>query len=268
MTRKFLISILFVLLAFGSVLAQNTTTTSLNFIWNSNSETDLAGYGFYTDLNGDKVYDRWEDDINPSGSSEVVFRAEGVVVNINEPTYFAVDAFNTAGERSGYSEPCSYIHCVPLPEETQSIPCETGYTGEKTQKRTSSCSFNSYPTWSAWVDVSNTCVALQTCIPLAPETRTISCPSGYTGSITETRTSSCPSQYGSPVWGEWVQTSSTCTAISTCVSQTQTRTIRCTKWYEKGSITQQRTLICRADGTSYWTAWATISSTCRPWWKR
>lgn len=43
------------------------------------------------------------------------------------------------------------------------------------------------------------------------QTQTLSCPSGYTGSITQSQTSTCPDPYGSPIWsGNWVTTSNTC----------------------------------------------------------
>jgi peptidoglycan hydrolase-like protein with peptidoglycan-binding domain len=53
------------------------------------------------------------------------------------------------------------------------------------------------------------------CTPLPTESRTISCPSGQTGSITESRTSTCPSTYGSPQWSNWTAVTNTCTNITT-----------------------------------------------------
>ena len=44
------------------------------------------------------------------------------------------------------------------------------------------------------------------CTPLQPQTQTILCPVGQTGSITQTRTSSCPG----PTWGGWTTTGNTC----------------------------------------------------------
>lgn len=46
------------------------------------------------------------------------------------------------------------------------------------------------------------------CVPLSPETQTLSCPSGQTGSITQQRTSSCPG----PAWSAWTTVSNTCTS--------------------------------------------------------
>jgi hypothetical protein len=44
------------------------------------------------------------------------------------------------------------------------------------------------------------------CTREQPQTQTLSCPAGQTGSITQTRTSTCPG----PTWGPWTTTSNTC----------------------------------------------------------
>lgn len=211
--NKWLIGLCLVLLSFGIATA-DTTTTNLTFMWSSNTETDLDGYGLYCGY-GEGTYGTQVDlDIPVSLTAEVTYVASNVLVIINGPTYFVVDAFDTDGNRSAFSNVVTYTHCVPESEQTQTLVCPTGYTGQITQKRTSSCTFNSMPVWSAWV-----------------------------------------------------QTSNTCKAVSTCVSKTETRTVKCPVFY-KGSTIQTRTLICNADGTSTWSAWTTVSSTCRPWWKR
>src|SRR3989338_7210150 len=46
-----------------------------------------------------------------------------------------------------------------------------------------------------------------TCTPNAPQTQTLSCPTGQTGTIIQTRTSSCPG----PTWSGWTTTTNTCT---------------------------------------------------------
>jgi putative peptidoglycan binding protein len=47
--------------------------------------------------------------------------------------------------------------------------------------------------------------------PTSPQTQTLSCPAGQTGSIIQTRTSTCPG----PTWGAWTTTSNTCVVAST-----------------------------------------------------
>lgn len=62
--------------------------------------------------------------------------------------------------------------------------------------------------------------ALASCLPMPDETRQAPCPSGQvstvppydTNGVTETRSSVCVSGYGSPVWGPWQVTASTCAA--------------------------------------------------------
>jgi hypothetical protein len=212
--KKLFIGLFLILCLCGFASAQSTTTIDLKFVWNSNTEEDLAGYGFYSNLTPGPSYYIVEDGIPPSETEIVDFTLIGAVVNINAPTYFAADAFDESGNRSGFSNPVEYIHCVPLANETQ----------------------------------------------------VLSCPVGQTGSIIQTRTSSCTSN-SLPVWSDWVQTSNTCKAVSTCVSKTETRTVKCPIFY-KGNTIQTRTLICNVDGTSTWSGWTTVSSTCRPWWKR
>jgi hypothetical protein len=51
------------------------------------------------------------------------------------------------------------------------------------------------------------------CVVQAPQTQTLACPAGQTGSITQTRTSYCPSTTGSLVWNEWTTTSNTCQTV-------------------------------------------------------
>lgn len=53
------------------------------------------------------------------------------------------------------------------------------------------------------------------CTPLAPQTQTISCPAGQTGSITQQRVSSCSSGATNPVWSEWMTTVNTCSVVQT-----------------------------------------------------
>ncbi|MBI4093761.1 right-handed parallel beta-helix repeat-containing protein [Candidatus Kaiserbacteria bacterium] len=62
-------------------------------------------------------------------------------------------------------------------------------------------------------DVTNT-PPPTSCTSLAPQTQTLSCPSGQTGSITRTRTSSCPG----PTWGEWMTTATTCRSTNSEVN--------------------------------------------------
>jgi hypothetical protein len=249
----------------GNSLAQTTTTTStsLGFQWDSNTEPDLAGYGFYVGDDKSGPFDLTEDNIPKSDSATVNFRINDIIVNINAPIFFVVDAFDTEGHRSGFSNPCEYVHCVPLPEETQIVSCDEGYTGTGiVQKRTSSCTFNSYPVWSQWIEISKDCTALPVCIP-GVNTRTLSCGEGYTGLITQTQTISCPSKYSNPVVSEWVETGNTCTALPVCtVPAPETQTLSCGEGYS-GNIIKTRTASCPDKyGTPVWSDWVE-NNTCQ-----
>lgn len=89
---------------------------------------------------------------------------------------------------------------------------------EITNQQTSLAYFLSSPS----IDVTNTTSGLRIvvygsfddvppCTPLQPETQTVACPAGSSGSITQTRTSSCPG----PTWSQWKETASNCVASPT-----------------------------------------------------
>lgn len=52
------------------------------------------------------------------------------------------------------------------------------------------------------------------CTPLAPQTQTIACPAGQTGTVTQQRTSSCPG----PTWSGWSTISSSCATPGATIS--------------------------------------------------
>lgn len=57
--------------------------------------------------------------------------------------------------------------------------------------------------------------------PTSPQTQTLSCPAGQTGSIIQTRTSTCATGATSPTWGPWVTTGNTCvTPVASAITCT------------------------------------------------
>lgn len=106
------------------------------------------------------------------------------------------------------------------------------------------------------------CRTDQTCVPLSPQTQTLACPTGLTGTITQTRTSTCPGPAGTPIWGDWVQTANTCKALTTCVPSTETRSVACPSG-QTGTVTETRTSSC-SNGTLTWGAWTGTGGTCTP----
>ena len=95
---------------------------------------------------------------------------------------------------------------------------------------------------------------IQTCSP-ETQTQSLSCPSGYTGSITQTKTKTCTTS-GQGIWSDWTTTSNTCVKI--CQTQTETRQQSCPTVYE-GYITETRQKICPQET---WTAWQQTQNTC------
>ena len=63
------------------------------------------------------------------------------------------------------------------------------------------------------------------CVPHAPQTQSLACSSGQSGSIIQTRTSSCPVNATAPIWGQWTTTSNTCTTSTTSYNQFQTTVV-------------------------------------------
>lgn len=147
--------------------------------------------------------------------------------------------------------------------ETQSGTCPVHTTGTVTSTRTSTCSdpYGS-PVWSPWNTVSN-CVQDPPTCRQSSESKTEGCPTHFTGSKTYVRNSTCSDPYGSPVWGDWVLTSNTCTPDpATCIPSTQTQTLQCDSGYV-GQIIQDRVSTCpNPYGSPVWGAWMTSSNTC------
>jgi hypothetical protein len=63
---------------------------------------------------------------------------------------------------------------------------------------------------SGWFKIADTCTPNPPSCKTSIETQTLSCQSGYTGTVTQTRSNSCPDPYGQPVWGGWVTSQDTC----------------------------------------------------------
>lgn len=94
--------------------------------------------------------------------------------------------------------------CVCTPDTgTRTVPCAPGYAGSITQERQFTCPA---ATWTAWSDTLNTCA----CDMGAYEERLLSCPAGYTGTITERRNvASC----GPLTWGPWYEHDRDCEQV-------------------------------------------------------
>ena len=165
----------------------------------------------------------------------------------------APGAYNTAWQQafcSGYTAPAPT--CTPE-TQTQTLPCQSGYTGSITQTNTKTCPTG---TWTGWVTTSSTCTP--TCTQIT-ETRLSSCPVNYSGSITESRTKTCPDNQ----WQAWQTTQNTCVANPpTCRTTTEQQTLSCQIGFT-GSIIQTRSSMCPDPyGQPVMGAWTTTTDTC------
>lgn len=71
----------------------------LEFIWDKNTETDLAGYDFYE---GDpNMYINWV--INPNIPADVNTVIIDTNIPVGDTSYYAIKAFNDKGNESGFS---------------------------------------------------------------------------------------------------------------------------------------------------------------------
>lgn len=150
--------------------------------------------------------------------------------------------------------------CVPV-TQTQTLSCPANYTGQITQTNTKTCPDNQ---WQGWVTSSNTCVANPpTCVP-STDTKTESCGLNFSGQKNYTKQNTCPDPYGSPVQGQWVLISNTCTQNPpSCKTTTETQTLQCQTGYT-GSITQTRSSTCPDPyGSPTFQPWVTTSDTCK-----
>ena len=92
------------------------------------------------------------------------------------------------------------------------------------------------------------------------EYQTLSCPIHQSGAINQSRNYDCNTQ----AWSAWTTTSNNCTPDPpTCIESSETRQVACASGFE-GFVTEQRNSICSDPyGSPTWTAWSTISNTCK-----
>jgi hypothetical protein len=94
-------------------------------------------------------------------------------------------------------------------EKTES--CEPNHSGARRSKQETKTCTDGQVTVFPWQLFSDTCVRNPPTCQTSTQTQTLSCPTGYTGSITQSQTSTCPDPYGSPIWpGAWTTNSNTC----------------------------------------------------------
>lgn len=110
-----------------------------------------------------------------------------------------------------YTPPPQVVTCT-YSATTEFRSCPANYSGSQTWKSEINCPNGQYgqPMPSGWFKIADTCTPNPPSCKTSIETQTLSCQSGYTGTITQTRSSSCPDPYGQPVWSGWVTSQDTC----------------------------------------------------------
>lgn len=111
---------------------------------------------------------------------------------------------------SGYQAPPPQVTCTTtFSEKTES--CQENYSGIKRYKQETKTCSDGQVTNYGWQLYSNSCVQNPPTCQISTQTQTLSCQTGYVGSIVQTQTSTCPNPYGQPVWsGNWITSSNTC----------------------------------------------------------
>ncbi|MBJ6983977.1 prepilin-type N-terminal cleavage/methylation domain-containing protein [Luteimonas sp. MC1750] len=88
--------------------------------------------------------------------------------------------------------------------------CPPRQLGAITEERESTCPVSTgSPTWSDWMEVSNTCAPLCTA-PADELDNSLPCPAGQSGLIVRRRTATCPEPAGQWHWNEWEVMSDSC----------------------------------------------------------
>jgi len=108
--------------------------------------------------------------------------------------------------------------CTPNPvtciyqAQVETRICPVNHSGSQTWKKETNCPSGSYgqPVQTDWFKIQDTCVKNPPTCQVSSEQQTLSCQTGFTGSIIQTRSSTCPDPYAQPVIGQWTTTTNTC----------------------------------------------------------
>jgi hypothetical protein len=142
---------------------------------------------------------------------------QNYTANYIENCRFAINCPSTAkgGNGSCFIERICEPIAMPIVTCTSSFnekteSCPPNYSGYKKYTQEVSICTNGTTKTNGWKLYSDTCVANPPSCQVSSQTQTLSCQTGYTGSITQTRTSSCPDPYQPSVWQPWVTTTDSC----------------------------------------------------------
>jgi hypothetical protein len=94
-------------------------------------------------------------------------------------------------------------------EKTES--CQPNFSGAKRSKQEAQTCSNGQTTVYPWQTFSDTCTPNPPSCQASTQTQTLSCQTGYVGTITQVQSSTCPNPYAQPIWsGTWITTQNTC----------------------------------------------------------
>lgn len=94
-------------------------------------------------------------------------------------------------------------------EKTES--CQPNYSGQRKSKQETQTCTNGQTTVYPWQVYSDTCTPNPPSCQVSTQTQSLSCQTGYVGSITQVQSSVCSNPYAQPVWsGTWITTQNTC----------------------------------------------------------
>jgi len=109
-----------------------------------------------------------------------------------------------------YQAPQVVTCTTTFAEKTES--CQANYSGIKRFKQETKTCTDGQVTNYGWQLYSDSCTPNPPSCQASTQTQTLSCQTGYVGSITQTQSSTCPNPYGQPIWsGTWITTQNTCT---------------------------------------------------------
>jgi len=163
-----------------------------------------------------------------------------------------------------YIPPPQVVTCT-YSATTEFRSCPANYSGSQTWKSEINCPNGQYgqPMPSGWFKIIDTCTPAPPSCVANTESKVESCPVNFSGQKTYQKTNLCPDPYGSPVQGQWILTSDTCTPNPpSCKINTETQTLSCPSGYT-GMITQTRSSSCpNPYGQPLWGGWVTSQDTC------
>ena len=112
----------------------------------------------------------------------------------------------------GYQAPITQVVTCTYSAQTETRSCPINYSGAQTWKKETNCPSGSYgqSVQTDWFKIQDTCVQNPPTCQVSSQQQSLSCSTGYTGSISQTRSSTCPDPYGSPVWQPWATISNNC----------------------------------------------------------